>query len=95
LAAEKVKVVVLTGGGASEGEGAALATAHRVPMDRLGLEGGDRPARECRGRLEVRVQRPVDLVLQDFQEQLPDVVACVEERDAGVCVWPVHVYCAV
>jgi len=42
----------VTGGGASEEEGAALATPHRAPINRLSLEGGDRPARMQRAALK-------------------------------------------
>ena len=41
-------------------------------------------------RLDVRVRHAVNLDLRYIKERLPDGEACVEERDADVCVRPVR-----
>ena len=75
------RVAAQGGGGAGEEECAALAA---LLVDGLGLERADRLARKRERRLDVRVRHPVDLVLGDLQEGLPDGEARVEERHADV-----------
>ena len=86
-------------GSAGEEERAALAAGARAAAPRvlvvvvddadgLPAERGDRLVGKRKGRLDVRVQHAVELVLGDVQERLPDREAGVEERDADVGVWP-------
>lgn len=75
------RVAAQGGGGAGEKERAALTT---LLVDGLGLERADRLARKRERRLDVRVRHPVDLVLGDLQEGLPNGEARVEERHADV-----------